>query len=151
MPHQSGKPRRRSTMPANHETFAHGADVGVRGRGATMAEAFAETALALTSVVADPAAVRETSSVAVECCAADPELLLYRWLNALIFEMATQRLLFARYEVTIDGDRLSARAFGEPVDPGRHLPAVDVKGATFTELEVRREGDGWLAQCVVDV
>jgi SHS2 domain-containing protein len=47
---------------------------------------------------------------------------------------------------------LEASACGEPVDNGRHAPAVEVKGATFTELQVRREPDGgWLVQCVVDV
>ncbi len=34
----------------------------------------------------------------------------------------------------------------------RHQPAVEVKGATLTALEVRRaSGGGWIAQCVVDV
>ena len=34
----------------------------------------------------------------------------------------------------------------------RHAPAVEVKGATFTELKVHRNEDGaWIAQCVVDV
>jgi SHS2 domain-containing protein len=38
------------------------------------------------------------------------------------------------------------------VDVARHQPAVEVKGATFTELKVRRTDQGeWLAQCVVDV
>ena len=33
-----------------------------------------------------------------------------------------------------------------------HRPAVEVKGATFTELAVRQQTDGsWIAQCVVDV
>ncbi|MEO8326472.1 MAG: archease, partial [Nitrospirota bacterium] len=34
----------------------------------------------------------------------------------------------------------------------KHEPAVEIKGATYTELSVRRiEGNGWVAQCVVDV
>jgi SHS2 domain-containing protein len=41
---------------------------------------------------------------------------------------------------------------GEPVDVARHTPAVEVKGATLTELAVRQEADGtWVAQCVLDV
>jgi len=28
---------------------------------------------------------------------------------------------------------------------------VEVKGATFTELAVKQDGDWWIAQCVVDV
>jgi tRNA nucleotidyltransferase (CCA-adding enzyme) len=37
------------------------------------------------------------------------------------------------------------------VDAARHHPAVEVKGATYTTLRVAQEGDGWLAQTVVDV
>jgi SHS2 domain-containing protein len=38
------------------------------------------------------------------------------------------------------------------VDPVRHEPAVEIKGATYTALRVERRLDGhWVAQCVVDV
>jgi SHS2 domain-containing protein len=137
--------------PAPFETFAHDADIGVRGRGATLPEAFARAGLALTAVVTDPAAVREVLSVTIACESADPEALLFDWLNALVYEMATRHVLFARYEVKVEGSRLRAKAFGEPVDVPRHSPAVEVKGATWTGLRVVREGSGWLAECVVDV
>ena len=137
--------------PAPFETFAHDADIGVRGRGGTMAEAFASAGLALTAVVTDPTSVREVLSVEIACEAGDPELLLFDWLNALVFEMATRRILFARYEVKVEGDRLRARAIGEPVEVVRHQPAVEVKGATWTGLRVAREGGAWVAECVVDV
>jgi SHS2 domain-containing protein len=137
--------------PPTFENFPHDADIGVRGRGTTLAEAFANAARALTAVVTDPAAVREVLSVEVGCEAPDPETLLFDWLNALVFEMATRHVLFARYEVTVDGARLRARAFGEPVEVARHRPAVEVKGATWTGMRVFRERDGWVAECVVDV
>jgi SHS2 domain-containing protein len=137
--------------PARFENFAHDADIGVRGRGATLAEAFANVGRALTAVVTDPESVRETLSVGITCEASDPEELLFDWLNALVFEMATRRVLFARHEVKLDGGTLLARAFGEPVDVARHHPAVEVKGATWTGLRVAREGGTWVAECVVDV
>jgi SHS2 domain-containing protein len=136
---------------AAFETFAHDADIGVRGRGATLAEALANAARALTAVVTDPASVREMLSVEIVCRASDPEVLLFDWLNALVFEMATRRVLFARHEVKVQGGSLVARAFGEPVEVVRHRPAVEVKGATWTGLRVAREGGTWIAECVVDV
>jgi SHS2 domain-containing protein len=60
-------------------------------------------------------------------------------------------MLFGKFDVTIDGDSLHATAYGEAVSPGRHEPAVEVKGATYTALSVRREGDDWIAECVIDV
>jgi len=135
-----------------YETFEHDADIGVRGRGATLAEAFAQAGLALTSVVSDPGQVRETVHVEIACDARDEETLFFEWVNALVFEMATRWLLFARYAVLIEGGRLRATAFGEPVDRERHQPAVEVKGATWTGLCVESDPDGsWVAECVVDV
>lgn len=138
--------------PARWEHFEHDADIGVRGIGATMAEAFEQAALALTAVVTDPAAVREVEQVGIECDAASSEDLFYDWMNALVYEMAVRNVLFSRYRVTVEGSRLSASAWGERVDVGRHEPAVEIKGTTYTELRVAREADGsWVAQCVVDV
>jgi SHS2 domain-containing protein len=137
--------------PPLFETFEHDADIGVRGRGATPSEAFANAGRALTAVLTDPARVRETLFVELACEASDLESLFYDWMNALVFEMATRWAVFARYEVRIDGGRLTATAHGEPVDVERHQPAVEVKGATWTALRVGQDEDGWLPQCVVDV
>jgi len=134
------------------EHFAHGADIGVRGRGATPAQAFEQAALALTAVVTDPARVKAVDAVSIRCRAPDLEMLLYEWLNGLVFQMATQRMLFAAFAVRIAGEELEAQASGEAVDVERHAPAVEVKGATLTELAVRQDPDGrWRAQCVLDV
>ena len=130
------------TAPGNRfETFEHGSDIGVRGRGASREAAFEQAAVALTSIVCDPAAVRADQEVEVTVAAAgaDDEALLVDWLNAVIFEMATRSMLFARYRVTDEDARLRARLFGERVDVGRHQPAVEPKGATFTALRVRCE------------
>lgn len=135
----------------HYELFAHDADIGVRGVGASCAEAFEQAALALTAIVADPAAVRPLQRVELSCEAPDAELLLPDWLNALIYRMATRHMLFSRYEVAIADGRLHGAAWGEPVDIGRHQPAVEPKGATYTGLSVRNEDGVWIAECVVDV
>ncbi|HYA17301.1 MAG TPA: archease, partial [Bryobacteraceae bacterium] len=48
------------------EHFAHGADIGIRGIGATREEAFRQAATALTAVVTNPAEVRREHSVRIE-------------------------------------------------------------------------------------
>ena len=141
-----------TTPDARWEHFEHMADVGVRGLGGTREEAFEQAAMALTAVITDPAGVAPNEVLQIECEAPDEELLLAEWLNALVYEIATRRMLFARFAVAIDGTRLHGRAWGEPVDIRRHHPAVEVKGATYTGLRVARDADGqWTAQCVVDV
>jgi tRNA nucleotidyltransferase (CCA-adding enzyme) len=124
----------------------------VRGIGTTKASAFEQAALALTAVIVDPCAIEARQCVSLACEAPDPELLLADWLNALVYEMATRKMLFSRFQVQIDGTRLTAEAWGERTDVARHHPAVEVKGATYTTLHVAQQEDGmWIAQTVVDV
>ena len=132
--------------------FHHEADIGVRGIGQSREQAFEEAAVALTAVITDPETVACTESVTLECAAPDLELLLVDWLNALVYEMATRRMLFRRFSVGLDGTRLHATACGEAIEVARHQPAAEVKGATYTELQVREDPPGeWRARCVVDV
>ena len=139
-------------MTPNWEHFPHEADMGVRGIGPTREAAFEGAALALTAVITDPAEVIPTQQVTITCQAPDDELLLVDWLNALVYEMATRKMLFGRFEVHFIDHSLQATAWGEPVDVARHQPAVEVKGATYTELSLKRDEQGrWIAQCVVDV
>lgn len=133
------------------EHFPHSSDIGVRGFGSTVDEAFAHAAVALAAVVTDPDSVDPVESVAIECEAPDRETLLVDWLNAIVFEMAVRNLLFGRFEVSIVGDHLSAIARGEQVNVARHRPVVEIKGATFTELSVQQKDGQWIAQCVLDV
>ena len=139
-------------MTPNWEHFPHEADMGVRGIGPTKEAAFEGAALALTAVITDPAEVIPTQPVTVDCEAPDDELLLVDWLNALVYEMATRKMLFSRFAVRLNDHGLQGTAWGEPVDVARHQPAVEVKGATYTELSVKQDEQGrWIAQCVVDV
>lgn len=134
------------------EHFHHAADIGVRGVGRTLAEAFEQVALAMTAVITEPARVLPLTAVSVAVRAPDADYLLFQWLNELVFLMATRKMLFGRFRVDIVHWRLTGTVWGEPVERQRHRPAVEIKGATLTALEVRQRDDGlWLAQCVVDV
>jgi SHS2 domain-containing protein len=133
------------------EHFPHGADVGIRGRGASLAEAFEQAALALTGIVTDAEIAAETA-VEVTCEAPDIEVLLAEWLNAIIYEMAVRNMIFGRYKVALSDTRLKGTMWGEIVDQAKHAPACEPKGATFTALRVAQEPDGtWSAGCIIDV
>lgn len=143
--------RRDVPARANWSHFTHDADLGLRGRGATKAEAFEAIAMALTAAVTDIDSVTPTATARLQCSAPDDEILLVDWLNALVYEMAMKKMLFSRFDVSLDDGVLSASIAGEPVNRAKHQPAVEVKGATFTGLALEKRGDEWIAECVVDV
>lgn len=92
------------------EHFPHDADIGVRGFGATLEAAFEQAARALTAAVTDPQKVAARDVVEIVCEAPDRDFLFVEWLNALIYEMATRRMLFSRFAVHIRGSRSTLRA-----------------------------------------
>ena len=134
------------------EHLEHGADIGIRGYGSSLPEAFTQAALAMSGVVTDLDKINPVETVTVECEAPESDLLLVDWLNEIVYQMATRNMLFGRFEVEIVDHKLRARLYGEATNPDKHQPAVEIKGATFTELEVQQADNGeWIAQCVIDV
>ena len=141
-----------SSLKSCWEHFPHEADVGVRGIGPTIGSAFEQAAVALTAVITELDKVEPLQKVEIACDATDNELLLVDWLNSLLYEMDTRSMLFSRFEVSIEDNKLKASAWGQKTDVQKHAPAVEIKGATYAELAVHQDENGiWIAQCIVDV
>ena len=134
------------------EHYPHQADVGLRGIGATKAEAFEQASIALTAVITDPDTVDPAEPLELTCTADDDAMLLVEWLSRLVYEMSVRRMLFSRFDIFIGEKQLKARVWGEAIEVAKHRPAVEVKAVTYHDLAVRQSANGeWLAQCVVDV
>ncbi|HED01096.1 MAG TPA: archease [Proteobacteria bacterium] len=134
-----------------YETFEHGADIGIRGKGRTLEEAFSNGAKALFALMADLSTIEPQKEIQVECTAPDRETLFMVWLNQLIALADIEKMVLSEFNLTIRNNNLTAVARGESIDPQKHDLGVEVKGATFTMLRVFREAGYFVAQCVVDV
>jgi SHS2 domain-containing protein len=127
-----------------------GSGIGVRGFGDTAADAFEQAALALTATMTDPQGVSSRERVVIRCEAPTDDLLLATWLDAVRSRMKSSRMLFSRFEVWLDGTRLTAHAWGEPMNPDRHELRLQVKGARADTPHVARHGEGWMAQAIME-
>ena len=118
----------------------HTADVGLVAYGETLAEAFANAAYGMFSIIAELDGVQETESRRVEIMEDDLEGLLFEWLNSLIYFFDVEMLLFKRFDIMdLDGCCLKAVCHGEKYDPYRHHLKTGVKSATYHMLKVDRE------------
>ena len=135
-----------------YELFSHPADIGIRGIGRSVAEAFSQAGRALTSVIVNPATVKETLTRHICCTSEDLDTLFYDYLNEILYEMSVHHMLFSRFDVSITGHTLHATLHGEHFAQNRHEIAVEIKGATYYELLVQKKTNGlYIAQAVVDV
>ena len=130
--------------------FAHDADIGIIGRGATLCEALVSAAEAMFAIMVDIQAVAPLCEIIIDFEEAEPEYALVTWLNLLIAKSQSQNLILGRFELTRDHNHWHGRAWGEPWRASL-LRGTEVKGATLTELRVQQIDDHWEARCVVDV
>ena len=123
-----------------YELIEHTADIGLKARGKTLAEAFANAALGMFSLVAELKNVGEKESRQFEVKADDIEGLLFEWLNSLLYYFDVDMLLFRRFDIMdFEDTRLAATCYGEQYDSTRHSLRMGVKSATYHQLEVNKE------------
>jgi len=143
----------RKTMPFDY--LDHTADVCLRGRGKSISEAFCEAARALFNLMVDLEEFSPIHSKEVSLSAERLDLLLVAWLAELLAEKDLSGTYFSRFQIVVsqekDRSHLVGRALGETLSPGRHRTKVEVKGITYSGLEVSECGGEWIAQCVVDI
>ena len=122
------------------ELIEHTADVGLVAFGKDLAQAFANAAYGLFSIIAEPDEVAETEWREVVLSGPDLEGLLFEWLNHLIYLFEVEMLLFRRFDITgFSEGELRAICFGEKYDRSRHHLKLGVKAATYHMLKVDRE------------
>jgi len=119
-----------------YRTLDHTADVMVEAFGADLEECFANAAYALTDQMLDASMVRPEVEKGIEVEGHDHESLLYNFLSELLFLFDVTGMVFSKYSVRFEGDRLRCRAWGEVYDPARHDPKKEIKAITYHMLAV---------------
>lgn len=130
--------------------FDHDADIGIRGRGTSLEEAFVAAAEAVFSIMGERLPEKAGIRITFDFEEEDIEFALIRWLNTLIAYAQSRALLLGRFDVTRNGRLWHAQAWGEPWNKQTER-GVEVKGATLTLLRVQASDGEWEAQCIVDV
>ena len=128
-----------SDEKAAYELIEHTADVAVKGYGRDLNEMFANAALGMFNVMTDTSAVKSVGEYRVEVESTDREGLLVDWLTELLYLFDTQDVLLRGFDVSIDGNKLTATVRGEKLDRERHPLKSDVKAATYHMLEINEE------------
>jgi len=137
-----------------HETFAHTADLGLRVRAPDLDTLFGEAAEALIEIIvesAPPADAEEVHRVDVDVRADRLEWLLADWLSEWLHASDQGRVVLGAVEACVAEGRVSGHARARALDPVRDRPLHEVKAITYHGLKVERDGEGWLAEVIVDI
>lgn len=127
------------------------ADVGIIGYGTELAEAFANTAYGMFSLITDLNTVEEAMCQETTIQSEDTESLLVEWLNELLYLLDTKDLIFKRFDILVmDQTHLRSKNYGEKIDPAKHIFNGELKAATYHMLKIEKD-NGYKTQVVFDM
>jgi SHS2 domain-containing protein len=139
-------------MKPSFTILDHPADMGIEARGASMKEAFEQAARGLLSIILDYSKVELNKTEYIHVHAADPQQLLVRWLNEILYCFDGQH--FIPKECTINqmsDTSLSAEVRGEYFRPSVHRTKLDVKAITYHQLLLKEEKGEYFVRVYLDI
>jgi len=143
-------------MPYRYREDIATADVAFEAWGETREELFISAADALLATMVETTAeVARTEELSLHLEHEEQDLLLWSFLQELIFYKDARKLLLHADQVSIAEQSstftMEATLRGETLDPSRHRLLVDVKAVTLHRLRLIREENIWQATVVLDV
>ena len=136
-----------------YETFAHTADLGLRVTAGSWEELFAEAGRGLLAMlVANPQQVRPVEEAAIRVDgdgepSADQadEMLLFDWLNELLYRFESEGLLLSEFSVPSPKRRADGRLPGRTDGPGAARNGPRSQGDHLPRLETGSDAGraGW--------
>ncbi len=131
------------------EILEHTADVGVRGWGDTVEEAFRQATLGLLDIVGvwQPAPGERED---IEVQAHDLGALLVDWLGEVLYLQDTRDVVVSGLEVS-SVQQGRAAGWVELAPRPEEIEGTAVKAITYHQLEVAEQEGRWVAQVFLDI
>lgn len=143
-------------MPFKHLDDISISDVAFSAWGKTIEGMFLASAQATLSLVLEnPESLKETVFLEVEIKEESLEMLLFNYLQELIFYKDAKELLLRAEKPVIkknkNGFLLKGKLKGEKINPKKHKLASDIKAVTLSNFRIERKKNNWQVTLVLDV
>ena len=76
---------------------------------------------------------------------------MVNWLGELLYLFDSSGWLFKEFQLELDNLRIDALAAGETFKHEKHEIRYYIKAVTYHMLQVRKEGDLWVAKVIFDI
>jgi SHS2 domain-containing protein len=132
------------------EEISHTADIKIRVRAPTLEVLFSETLNAMMQIIYGmdrKGCIHKGIQIESSC----NESLLADFLSEVLFTSEVDNLVFSYADIKISGLHLSAELTGEPFDPVRHSGGSEVKGISYSGLEITHDTNGYMLDIIFDV
>jgi len=135
------------------EFLDHTSDILIKALGNSINEAFEQAALGVYEIITDTSKVKPINNVKIDIEGLDLYNLLYKWIESLLYYTDSEGLVFSKFDVKVDlqNNKLNAIAYGDKFDANIHEHRTIVKAMTYSQMEIRQEGNCWVLFFVVDI
>lgn len=130
------------------EMLDHAADIKFRIVGATINEIFENSIEAVAYYIGGGEKIASKKGKVIEVSGNDIESLLYKFLDELLYLVDAERFIAVKGNVLLRGNNLKAELYGDDTD---NYQLEHIKAATYAEMYIKKTGEGWEAQFVLDV
>ena len=145
-------------MERRFEIIEHPADVGFLAYGATLAELFANAALAMCALACGPEKIEERIERTIFSRGASVESLLYAWLAEILAVADGEQIACRRVDIIYFREPEKEKSgeargilFGEKFDRDRHSAGTYIKAVTLHQFQVERVPEGFRARVFLDL
>jgi SHS2 domain-containing protein len=139
-------------MKIRYRQFDHAGDLGLEIFAPDRATLYENAALTLYDILTDFKQIKAVSPLDIQVTGANSEELLVAWLAELNFYTQSDFWLFCTFEILELADtHLSARVWGEKIDPKRHPVQLEIKAITYHQLHIIQQPEGFQARLILDI
>jgi SHS2 domain-containing protein len=135
--------------------FDHTADVLFEAYGETLEDLFTNAALALQEIQADLKTIKQRKNHSFKVSAEKIDLLLFDFLQELVFVKDAEELLFSKFNITINENTkiktVTAECVGDKINYETQKLNVDAKAITLHQFWVKKIKGIWTAHVIVDI
>ena len=132
-----------SKLHLSYKLLDHTTDAFIELQASSLEEAFLVAAKSVIDLTIDPETVQNKEEKQIFATGKDLRYLLFSWLEELVYMLITEGFAIKNVKLNLESSpeyKISAIAFGEPLDLKKHHFKVEIKAPTFHEMEIKQNG-----------
>ncbi len=135
-----------------YEILDHTADLCIRVFGKNVLELIENAAYALMELIVDRESVKSSKDIQFEIIGDTNEELLIKMLGEILYLHEVEKLVFRDIEIeSVTPNHITGKLSGERFDSSRHELELDIKAATYHNLNIEKVNDKFKADIVFDI
>ena len=127
------------------------ADVAFICESKTLEELFSDAAKAVSEIMVELDTIEEKESMDFYAEGKNEEEMLFNFLQEIILIKDAELKIFKRFEIKIEKNKVSCKAYGDVLNNEKQVHGVDVKAVTYHKFNLEKKNNHWECHIILDI